>query len=499
MRSIVRLGAVAFLLVGGAGIASADALQEAQTHYAAVRNEATCPQAAAAALAFASSGAFAQLDAQQRSSLLYQTLICAWRSENAEVALAASELAVTQNMSWARRLRLAVAISFENGAVAGDAFNALTAEEVSSLEGWQVWRVIGFASDADPSGAQALAVHERLLAVGFYPSDGGHDDGLRLAHARLLLEAGETERALDRLRGMVSASSWLSVRVDRRFDPVRAQLEIEGRLDLVAAAEAELARARDDVRANPNQLWPMSSVVGALRVLGRWQEALEELQPVLRAAQTMEGPQRFEDHAEQLNWLLNQEAYVLYDLGRVEDAHVAFRFAIMAREDGQPSVSQVINFASMLEKEGRAQEALDTLAEVGRASPYGEMWIASVRTCAAEQLDRNSLRDEGLAFLRANETDNAAALSAALLCVNALDEAAALFIRRLGNPDERDGALTALQIYEQNFETARVLPRTMVIAERLAAIRDRPEVRAAVDHVGRIERAPIHATYWGDY
>ncbi len=77
----------------------------------------------------------------------------------------------------------------------------------------------------------------------------------------------------------------------------------------------------------------------------------------------------------------------------------------------------------------------------------------------------------------------------ALLCIGDIDGAAAADISRLGDPEHRDTALLALQIYE---------PPPVVLSEqeaeierRKAAIRERPDVRAAVDAVGRIERAPL--------
>jgi hypothetical protein len=79
----------------------------------------------------------------------------------------------------------------------------------------------------------------------------------------------------------------------------------------------------------------------------------------------------------------------------------------------------------------------------------------------------------------------------ALLCANNMDEAAALMIRRLGNPKQRETALVALQPYHQL--ATRHMAMEALELQRLAQVRDRPDVRAAVGAVGRIEPTPIYS------
>ncbi|MBX9745854.1 MAG: hypothetical protein K2X34_03065, partial [Hyphomonadaceae bacterium] len=167
-----------------------------------------------------------------------------------------------------------------------------------------------------------------------------------------------------------------------------------------------------------------------------------------------------------------------------------------AGEDGQWSVSQVINFASMLSAEGRPQDALEVLRTVGSASDYGDMWIAAVRACAASQLGDSDLRDTALSFLRENADDNISAAARGLLCANDLDRAAALYIRRLADPEQRGDALLALQRYTQ---PPNVLPHNRALAERLEQVRARADVQAAIAAVGRIEEVPLQSVYWGDF
>ena len=79
--------------------------------------------------------------------------------------------------------------------------------------------------------------------------------------------------------------------------------------------------------------------------------------------------------------------------------------------------------------------------------------------------------------------------------MNDLDGAAALSVRRLNDPQERGDALIALQSYRR--PPNRSLPHEALLLERLAQVRARDDVRAAVEAVGRIEDVPLYSVYWG--
>ena len=205
-----------------------------------------------------------------------------------------------------------------------------------------------------------------------------------------------------------------------------------------------------------------------------------------------DGAAQFDDYDEQLNWVLNARADTLYDLDRNDEARVAFRLAIETGEDGARNVSQAINFASRLVGEGRPLEALDALSEVGNASPYGDMWVAAERACASEQLGDRAVRDTALAFLREHEEDNPSARIRGFICMNDLDGAAATIIHRLQDPDDRTEALVALQRYRERAHAGT--PQSRLIQQRYDAVRDRPDVQAAIAAVGRIEDVPLYGT-----
>lgn len=495
------LFATAMMTSGLAAPAAANeyAVTRARTLAAQLIDDGQCEAALPSARTFWPSSEFATLSLELRQGFLAAVVECAAGLNDFPQAFAAAWAARDLGAPWGDYLLLLLALDGRDNALALQSFDAVSANTphyLDRLEIRTVWSVLRAVREADPSGAAELRVHEALLARNYSPEPGMSDDGLRRDHARLLLERGQTSRARERIAPVTDPQTLLVVRIDKRFDALRADPDFEQRFDLRSALERHIARARERAAAHPRLLALQHDIVQSVRMLGRPEQALAELDRVLARAHSADGASQFDDYADQINWLLNERGYILYDLGRREEARTAFGQAIGVGEGGHWNVSQVINFASMLQAEGRAGEALEVLRTMGRASPYGDMWAAAVRACAAEQLNDTALRDEAMTFLREHESDNPAALTRGLLCVNDLDGAAAAYVRRLRNPAEREGALLALQIYE---------PPRVVLSEqeaeingRKAAVRDRPDVRAAAEEVGRIERVPLHSVYWGE-
>jgi hypothetical protein len=134
---------------------------------------------------------------------------------------------------------------------------------------------------------------------------------------------------------------------------------------------------------------------------------------------------------------------------------------------------------------------LQVLRMLGPLTGSADVWRQSERACAAEIAGDAAVRDEAMAFVREHETDNMPQTMHALLCVGDIDAAAALIIRRLSIPRERETALVALQPFRRM--EGRRMPMETVELDRLAQVRERADVRAAVEAVGRIEAAPLYA------
>lgn len=502
VRQLLRACAALALIAHSAPAAAQSnsyAVTQARTLFEQLRDDARCETALPSAREFWPSAEFRTLPPLLQEGFLAATAYCATTLHDGAAAIAAVDAARGLGAKWTGAARLELGVAFNNHAVASAGFFEFAEQDPQAFAGMALRAVSGAlraAREVDPSGATALRMYDALERANYADPEGAPDSALRVAHARLLIESNQASRARGRLAGITDPRLVLAMRVDRTFDGLRADAAFERQLDLIAAAEADLRESQAKAEAEPRRLSHLTRLSDALRALGRDEEALALIDRHLAVAQGPDGAAQYDDHAENLNWLLNERGYVLYALNRPDEAREAFGAAIASGESGQWNVSQVINFASMLVAEGRAADALQVVSVVGRASPYGDMWVANVKVCANDQLGNVAARDEALAFMRDNADDNIAALSGAYLCLNDLDAAAALYIRRLGDAQMREQALLALQTYRARPTPA--LPFTVVLRARLEEVKARPDVRAAIEAVSRVEDVPLHAVYWGD-
>lgn len=497
LRAIVL--AATLIFADAASAAGSSGVVRARALYTQLRDREQCETSLPAAQDFRGTPDFAALAAESQSLFLREMSGCAWRLDDGASAIALAEEVRVRDASWANYFLLQAGIRFDNDAVTLAAFDAMVESDRETLTvmPWRfAWGAIRAANDVDPSGARALRIHDTLAALPFASSEGGTDDGLRTDHAMLLIAAGQVDRARERVSTVTDPQQILIMRVDRRFHALQQDRRTARRHDVRAAAAADLTRTRARAEAAAANLHGFLEVAQALRVLGRREEALAILDQHISRAQAPGGG-GYEDTADSLNWLLNERAYVLYDLDRADEAQEAFGLSIAVGEDGNPSVSQVINFASMLVAQQRPRDALEVVRTTGDASPYGNMWMAAVRACAAAQLGDSALQETSMAFLREHAEDNYAAITRASLCVNDLDAAAALYIARLADPDTRKAALLALQRYQPSPGSS--LPNDPILQARLNQVRDRADVQAAVGAVGSIEDVPLRNVYWGDF
>lgn len=364
---------------------------------------------------------------------------------------------------------------------------------LTALEERQIGQI-----DRKLRGRGASALRRRLFAaldsINYQPTKPFDSaDGYWVDYAAMLADAGDMANAT-RVLGRVNTTYGLIVaRLDKRFDPIIAASP--DRFDPRRVAEAQLARDQAAMAANPDLLEGILSTSRDLRRLGRSQEALAMLDKAAARVAAMDPANPdFSDLADAGNWLPDERARNLNDLGRFEEGLAVRRTAAATNEGGGPNVSQTINLADDLLNMGRPQESLDVLAVFGvagetrSASLYGVMEMMVNRACAYSDLGQAKPLQDTLAYISAHEKDNEGAVTNSLLCTGDLDGAAASFVRRLADPDERQGALLDLV----DFTDARPMtPRQALIDKRWRAVRGRPDVQAAAAAVGRIESIPL--------
>jgi tetratricopeptide (TPR) repeat protein len=341
--------------------------------------------------------------------------------------------------------------------------------------------ILGRVKD-DP--AKEVALLDRFHTVPW--TDRANQDADRNAwavrRARRFVEAGQGSKARSALEGVTHVDDLLTVAQDRRFQPLWADLEADGRFAWVRIAEAELAEELARMEAEPNTLEPVSQAMGSLRALNRHDEAVALGEAY---AKRLRGGETFTDANDQRSWMLNSLAYVYFDLGRYEEADKVVLEAV-----GEDRVSQTINRSEMLNTAGRPKDALKALetVEAKQTSKYGLMWVDSGRVCAHAQLGDKAAAAAAIATMRARWKDNAKALQEALLCLDAQDEAAALYVKRLDDPTER---ATALSAFRTGLPPPKLTPYAAMLKARDEAVRSRPDVVAALNKWGRALTIPL--------
>lgn len=363
------------------------------------------------------------------------------------------------------------------------------------VAGWWPPYIAPVVSGVEPDAALQAALLQRLTALPW--QDPESRQAARNHWARLyagrLLERGDVAGARKALSGADDPAVLLEIAERRRFAPLWPAMEADGRFDWRALTEAALKRRQAAAAAAPRTLTDALAAQQLLRQLQRYDEAIalgQGLQKRIAAGET------FTDGAKQANWVLNELGYVLADVGRYAEAEAAFKASVtVGRTDG-PSVSQAINWGQALLDLERPKEALASVDSIkGGASPYGVMWADAIRVCANAVLDPAAAQRQ-LDGMTAREKDNGAALSQALLCLDRQDEAAAAYIRRLASEERRGGAISAFRV---------VLPPPVTTARqkemerRKQAVLARPDVRQALEAVGRPLTLPLAGSYWGEF
>jgi tetratricopeptide (TPR) repeat protein len=329
-----------------------------------------------------------------------------------------------------------------------------------------------------------LALRRRALelfaAKTYAPTEvDGSADYFRSELAKLRATDGDIAGASTLIASIMQPSTLL----DLSLDP-RTRSLIPKNFDVRAVTERELTRRRDIAASHPNSLGAVIEVANALRWLGRYEEALAGL-----ASASPEGAAgaSFTDRDEKLNWWWDAVGYANVYLGRYDAALTAFRQGIDSKERGDANVSQSINLANQQLIFGRNADAIKTLDPLGEGkgtSPYGMMQLIGVRGCARFRTDDTAGADADYAYAKVHEKDAPHTLTDLALCRNDLDVAAASLVRRLDDDDRRVDALLVVS----DFNPLPAAYPKQVEDERLALVKARPEVKAAIARAGGARR-----------
>lgn len=331
---------------------------------------------------------------------------------------------------------------------------------------------------------------ERKLAYLQMLWDKGWDDpennpwSMWLALVDLRLARGEIEQAKRALERVDGARAMVRLRSDRRYDAIVDR--DSPRFDAVASARRAVEALEAKAKVRPRDLAVRSQITYALldagqldRVIDLADELLDEQhKPRLKAT-------KFDD-PDQRVWILNNRALARYRLGQIDQALADMR---KARDIGG-DVGPTLNLGALECALGRADDALAAVARVpeSRMSDYGKAVHALQRLCAGILKHDAALQSQAMTFLKAHREEIPDTYFEALVMQARLDEAAKLLIARLDDPAQRGQVLIDAQdvLRAPEFEGNRRW------RENRRALYDRPDVRAAIERAGRVERYDVY-------
>jgi beta-barrel assembly-enhancing protease len=334
-----------------------------------------------------------------------------------------------------------------------------------------------------PAGEPALyGLLDSLYAAKWKVKHGIEPSSMWRDLAALELDRQQLARAREIVSRVQSPQVVISMRVDRRFDRLREAAPQY--FDVDAAVTNELATMRELVLRSPRSLYAVVQLTYSMLYTGLYEDTLRTADEVIRRVEGAPAQEPPYDDMDQLNWIQDNRARALAALQRWGEAEVAVRAAAERKEEGHRNVSNVINLAWFYARAGRSDEALAALLDVGQEmSPYGRMQMHAVRYTAAMQKGDVQIAKESFEYLDKHRNEALGTWQWTLVRANRLDEAAALLIDRLRDPLLRGDALDELQDYADP-------PRQSLATEwqaRWVQIRNRTDVRNAIEAVGRVE------------
>jgi len=341
-------------------------------------------------------------------------------------------------------------------------------------------------NELDDDAPERLAVLQALFDANWNRDGLGADD-LWYELALMRVKQGDAGRAAEAIERVRWPDQLVRLRSDRRFD---ALVDLQApQFDVEDAARANVDRLRALADERPSNLKVRMDLTYAMLAMGMDEDVIAltgEVQATLDSATAGQAP--YEDAGEYLPWILNNRAIALRRSGRIDEALQLLVRASAMDELGETNVSQVLNLGTFYCRLARPEQARAAIAPVGSMSGYGRMVQASIEHCAAWQAGDRAAAGKAMTYLREHRDDAQTIWLDALLREGRLDEAARVLLGQLESVDERAEALSALQEYRE----VEPLPGARETMAHWKALKARPDVRQAVERVGRMQQYGIY-------
>lgn len=307
--------------------------------------------------------------------------------------------------------------------------------------------------------------------------------------ALLEVQRGDSAAATKVVEQITSPSSIMAILVDHRFASVLATLPHP--LTVGRAFNADISDLRTAIAHEPHLLDPVVQLAVEELSVGRFEQVLGDMNTVIaKINANATGATLYTDQPQYLAWILQERSNALYGLSRYDEAVADLETASTIPEaPSARNISQTINLAEVYDDLGRPSKAratLDRLTPIG-VSPYGLMAAQMARLEAALQLNDQGQINRSLKYLQDHRSDAIGVYERVLLDMGETEEAEQLLISRLENPEQREGALLAVQDYPEPPEPKWVVE----LNDRWRSVVKAPAVQAAVARVGSIQHFDI--------
>lgn len=313
-----------------------------------------------------------------------------------------------------------------------------------------------------------------------WKSGGIEPTGLWLALATLQADNGRSDAIPTTLARINTPAELIRLRSDKRFDRYVDRRDV--RFDPVKAAQVHLDALRVSGLLDGDLDARLVDFSSTLLMLDRNEEVLALTADLAEAVAEGQSPSAAK--AEWLAWLLNSRIGALRRLGRTDEALATAKLAARIGALGPDGLEHQMNLAFVLNSLGQTQEAgtvMDTLTEL---SGYGQAAQALIQFAAARQRGDASAAAAARAVIVTQRQDARLFYREMLLEEGDLDAAAAVLIEQLRSPLERSDALASLQ----DMRVYPSLPGDVRIDAAWRELKQRADVQAEVSRVGRIER-----------
>jgi tetratricopeptide (TPR) repeat protein len=304
--------------------------------------------------------------------------------------------------------------------------------------------------------------------------------------ATLQADAGEQDRLAATVARIDDPTQLIALRSDKRFDQVIDRSN--PRFDPALSARRYTDALRVAALLRPEEGILPVRMADTLLMTGDDAAVIAMTDSIAASVQAQDttAPRTYEG-ADDLAWLLYSRARAQRRLGDMDAALATQAQALRFHDSDAPNTVQYLVLAGWQMSLQRPQQALDTLAVLPAELGYWEFGRQWLRLTVFRQLNDRTQGDAARDWLLGHPDEADLVLVDVLLEDNRMDDAAARLIAQLRSPEERGDALVSLQ----DYRTVPSLPGDAVRDQRWRQLKQRADVRAAVQAVGRIERIDL--------